>query len=106
MKIRVLLSFDERAALRLLNWLARENARIYQRRKDLPGLYASGVVYRRERVETWCDVLHLYQQGHEDCDGLSAARAGELLARGWRALSPGDGGPSRRGIRDTPTRSG
>ena len=31
-------------------------------------------------------------QGHEDCDGLASARAGELQARGWRALRPGDDG--------------
>jgi hypothetical protein len=31
-------------------------------------------------------------QGHEDCDALAAARAGELLARGWTALSPEDPG--------------
>src|SRR5690606_13148357 len=29
---------------------------------------------------------------HEDCDGLAAARAGELMARGVDALRPGDGG--------------
>lgn len=92
MKIAVKLSFDEKAAVRLLNWLGRENARIFRTRPDLPGLYESGVVYRREAEETWCDYLNLLAQGHEDCDGLAAARAGELLARGWRALGRGDGG--------------
>ncbi|MCK6531000.1 hypothetical protein L6R50_26720 [Myxococcota bacterium] len=92
MRIAVKLSFDEGAALRLLHWLAGENARILRARPDLPGLYQSGVVYRRERDETWCDYINLLAQGHEDCDGLAAARAGELLARGWRALRPGDGG--------------
>jgi len=92
MKIAVKLAFDERGALRLLNWLARENARILRARTDLPLLYESGVVYRREVDETWCDFINMLAQGHEDCDGLSAARAGELLARGWRALKPGDGG--------------
>ena len=92
MKIAVKLSFDEGAALRLLNWLARENARILRRRPDLPGLYQAGVVYRREVDETWCDYINLLAQGHEDCDGLAAARAGELLARGWRALGRSDPG--------------
>ncbi|MCK6529708.1 hypothetical protein L6R50_19855 [Myxococcota bacterium] len=92
MRIAVKLSFDEGAALRLLNWLARENARILRARPDLPGLYEAGVVYRRERDETWCDYINLLAQGHEDCDGLAAARAGELLARGWKSLRPGDGG--------------
>ena len=92
MKIAVKLAFDEMGALRLLNWLARENAIILRARPDLPLLYDSGVVYRREQDETWCDYLNMLAQGHEDCDGLAAARAGELLARGYRALRPGDGG--------------
>ena len=92
MKIAVKLAFDERGALRLLNWLAQENARILRARPELPGLYDSGVVYRREVDETWCDYINLLAQGHEDCDGLAAARAGELLARGHQALSRRDGG--------------
>ena len=92
MKIAIKLAFDEKAAVRLLNWLARENAIILQSRPDLPRLYDSGVVYRREQDETWCDYLNMLAQGQEDCDGLAAARAGELLAFGWRALSPRDAG--------------
>ncbi len=86
------LAFDERGALRLLNWLAQENAILLRAQPDLPLLYDSGVHYRRETDETWCDYLNMLAQGHEDCDGLSAARAGELLAKGWRALRPGDAG--------------
>ena len=92
MNIRLKLTFHERAALRLLNWLARENRYLLQRKPKLPGLYASGVVYRREKRELWCDYAHLLEQGWEDCDGLSAARAGELMARGARALGPEDPG--------------
>ena len=92
MRIAVLLSFNERAAVRLLNHLAQENAIILREHPDLPLLYDSGVVYRREADETWCDFMTLLVQGHEDCDGLAAARAGELLARGHRALRSGDGG--------------
>jgi hypothetical protein len=92
MRIAVKLAFDERAALRLLNWLARENAIILRAQPDLPLLYDSGVTYRRELDETWCDYLNMLVQGHEDCDGLAAARAGELQARGWKALRPGDEG--------------
>ena len=92
MKIAVKLAFDEQAALRLLNWLAQENAIILRARPDLPLLYDSGVVYRRETDETWCDYLNMLAQGHEDCDGLAAARAGELIARGWKALRIGDEG--------------
>lgn len=86
------MAFDEGASVRLLNWLARENARLLVSRPDLPGLYASGVRYRRERDETWCDYLTMLAQGQEDCDGLAAARAGELLARGWKALKRGEPG--------------
>jgi hypothetical protein len=92
MRIAVKLAFDERAALRLLNWLARENARLLKERPELPLLYDSGVVYRRENDETWCDFINMLAQGFEDCDGLAAARAGELMARGWEALQPGDPG--------------
>jgi len=97
--IVVKLAFQEQAALRLLNWLARENARIflsYDKRartkgeKPLPGLYESGVRYEVEKGEIWCDYLNLLMEGHEDCDALAAARAGELLARGWRAMRPAD----------------
>ena len=64
MDIVVQLAFDEAAALRLLNWLASENARIftvYDRRakkrgeKSLPGLYESGVRYETEEGEIWRD---------------------------------------------------
>jgi hypothetical protein len=92
MRIAVKLAFDEKAALRLLNWLAQENARLLLERPELPLLYDSGVVYRREDDETWCDFINMLAQGFEDCDGLAAARAGELMARGWQALRPGDPG--------------
>ena len=92
MKIAVKLAFDEQAALRLLNWLAQENALLLRARPELPLLYDSGVVYQRETDETWCDYLNMLAQGHEDCDGLASARAGELIAKGWAALRPGDGG--------------
>lgn len=90
MQIAVRLAFNERAAVRLLNWLAEENARILLADPQLPGLYESGVRYEREQDETWCDYINLLMQGHEDCDGLAAARAGELLARGSRALKARD----------------
>ena len=113
MKVCLKLAFAERTALRLLNWLAEENARILRVRPDLPGLYEAGVRYEREPNEVWCDYLTLLAVGHENCDGLSAARAGELLARGGRALSPTDGGYRRgRRLRSIPaevlllTRSG
>ncbi len=92
MRIAVKLAFDEQAAVRFLNWLAQENALLLRERPELPLLYESGVVYRREKNEVWCDFLNLLAQGHEDCDALSAARAGELMAKGWKALAPGEPG--------------
>ena len=92
MKIAVHLAFHEGGAVRLLNWLAGENARILRARPDLPGLYESGVTYVREQDESWPDYLNMLAQGHDDCDGLAAARAGELLGRGWRALAPDEPG--------------
>ena len=92
MNITVALAFSEQDAVSLLNWLARVNARILAENPGLPGLYQSGVVYKRETDETWSDYINLLAQGWEDCDSLAAARAGELLARGYRALGKADGG--------------
>lgn len=92
MNITVALAFSEMDAVSLLNWLARVNARILHENPGLPGLYSSGVVYRRETEEHWSDYINLLAQGWEDCDSLAAARAGELLARGGKALQRGDGG--------------
>jgi hypothetical protein len=92
MRITLGLTWNEQRAVRLLNWLARENADQYATNPDLPGVYDSGAVYRREKTELWLDATELVKQGHEDCDGLAAARAGELLARGGRALLPSDHG--------------
>lgn len=93
----VRLAFDEEAATRLLNFLAREGARELLVRamqgRPLPLLYESGVRYQREGLpEIFCDPINAYMQGHEDCDGLSVWRVAELMAWGWRALKPGDSG--------------
>jgi len=85
-------AFDENEAVSLLNWLTRHNARLLASNSSYPLLYDANVEYRREEIETWLDVPNLLMQGHEDCDGLAAYRAGELLARGWRALRSGEGG--------------
>ena len=92
MNITVALTFNERDAVSLLNWLARCNARLLRERPSLPRLYDTSVKYGREEEETWSDYIQLLAQGWEDCDALASARAGELLARGWRALSPDDPG--------------
>lgn len=90
--IELKLAFREAAAVRLLDWLAQENALILREQPDLPNLYETSVRYEREKTEAWLDVIRMYDQGFEDCDGLSAARAGELMARGHEVLEPGDGG--------------
>ena len=90
MRIRLKLSFDEDAACRLLNWLAEENMLIRRANPTLPLLYDSGVIYRREPDETWRDYPNMLVAGHEDCDSLAAARAGEILAHGRDAFAPGD----------------
>ena len=92
MNITVALTFNERDAVSLLNWLARCNARLLRERPTLPLLYATSVRYGREEEETWSDYIQLLAQGWEDCDALAAARAGELIARGWKALAPNDPG--------------
>ncbi len=92
MNITVALTFNERDAVSLLNWLARCNARLLRERPQLPLLYATSVRYGREEEETWSDFIQLLAQGWEDCDALASARAGELIARGWKALSPRDPG--------------
>jgi hypothetical protein len=84
--------FGEWKSVRLLNWLAEWNAYVLTKKPGLPGLYESGVRYYRETEETWSDFVNLLAQGWEDCDALAAARTGELKARGWRALRPGDDG--------------
>lgn len=92
MRIVVRLTFAEKAALRLLNWLAYENALLLLQRPDLPNLYESDVVYATEDEETWSDLLEVLEAGEEDCDSLAAWRAGELIARGYEALLPWQGG--------------
>lgn len=92
MDIQVRLAFHEAACLRLLQWLAEEDARLLHDQPSLPLLYDSHVVYQEEVGEVWSDVVHTLAQGHEDCDALAAWRAGELIARGARALAPGEPG--------------
>jgi len=117
-RITLLASPDELLWVDLLNAMARHNARQFVSDPTLPPLYDSGVRYHRNEQamwcrlqelrggggcadpigELWCDVLTTYELGYEDCDGLSAIRAGELLARGTAALRPGERGyrPNRR----------
>ncbi len=92
MDILVKTTFDEGRVLRLLGWLASENARILRSNASLPLLYESNIVYAPERGEVFSDVTHTLLAGHEDCDALAAYRAGELVARGAAALFRGEPG--------------
>lgn len=99
MRITVALSFEEGAAVRLLNWLARENALIMRSDPAVPLLYTTSIIYLRETEELWSDAYATLAQGHEDCDALSAYRCGELLAHGWKALNPDHGDHGARAAR-------
>lgn len=85
-------ALDEGYLVDELNARGRLNARLILARPTFPLLYRSGVVYRRERPEKFSDCVRTLVQGHEDCDALGPWRQGELLARGHRALEPGDPG--------------
>jgi hypothetical protein len=92
LSIELRMTKTERGLVELLNLIARHNRDLLWERPDLPLLYESGVRYEREKTEIWSDYLALLEQGHEDCDALAAARAGELMAWGHEAMSPVDGG--------------
>lgn len=72
------------AAESVLQGLANANVaamRLYR----LPSLYSSGVRYRREppgQREHWKAYPEILKTGFADCDDLSAARVGELIATG------------------------
>ena len=92
MRIAFLLAFNEVTVCRALNFLADLDEQIFLDNPDLPGLYEANLGYQREPSEEWGDYLNILARGYEDCDGLAAARCGELRARGYRAMQPGDGG--------------
>ena len=91
-EITLEITFDPEYVMSLCNVIAMMNASLMLRYPRLPLLYDSGVIYNREAGESFRDVVHLYQAGVDDCDTLAPARVGELLARGYKALAPGDTG--------------
>lgn len=66
---------------------------------EVPPLYSTGVVYRREPPgrEWWETVLDVIRTGEGDCEDLSAFRAAELRYR--------EGEPARVRIYRTPRRT-
>ena len=65
--------------------IARHNARRIES-QGLPRLYDSGVFYETEgSPELWWDAEEILRVGHDDCEGLAAYRAGELITAGHDA---------------------
>lgn len=77
-----------RAWLHLLTGIANADAEIIAGNPGFPLLYNAPVVYQREIGELWRTADKILRDGFEDCDGLACWRAGELVARGWRAIFP------------------
>ena len=92
MNVALKMKFSESGVLLILQALAEHNAALMRSQPELPLLYDSCVVYKPEDDETFSDYPSMLQAMREDCDSLAAARAGELMARGWKALRPGEGG--------------
>lgn len=94
MKIVIDIAHDDGAMVRLLNFLAREDEDLLRQNPQVPLLYARPggrpwIRYIPEKIETWSDIWMTIRRGGEDCDALAAWRAGELRAKGWRAIEPG-----------------
>lgn len=92
MQVQLLIDFRPERVLPWFNTMAVHNADLMLEKPGLPLLYDSGVIYAREDQERFSDYVEMLKSGQEDCDSLAPARAGELIARGWRALRAGDGG--------------
>lgn len=85
---RMVVTIDDNEAtpvMEINNAIARHNARRIKL-KNLPPLYRSGVKYKPEgSPELWWDAEEILRNGHDDCEGLAAYRAGELINRGYDA---------------------
>ena len=85
---RILLTIDDDQALAVReigDEIAKHNARRIKT-LGLPKLYESGVRYRTEHSpEQWLDAEAILAQGNDDCEGLAAYRAGELINAGYDA---------------------
>ena len=88
MKVDLRVPARPRAWLWILNALRTINAELIAGTASFPFLYYSPVVYRRESVERFATADQCLALGEEDCDSLSAWRAGELEALGWLAVFP------------------
>lgn len=70
----------------LLEALVRCDVDIFKAYPNLPGIYQSGVFYKREPVgeERWLTVLALYRQGFGDCEDLASGLTAEKRVRQGR----------------------
>lgn len=75
----------------LLEALTRIDMICFSRYPSLPGLYGSGVFYKREPrgEENWQSTLALYRQGFGDCEDLACSLAAEKRIRQGRPVGPG-----------------
>jgi len=82
------LSLDDDKALpvrEIGDAIARHNARRIET-QGLPPLYKTNVKYSTEGTpEKWWDAEEILSQGQDDCEGLAAYRAGELMLQGFDA---------------------
>jgi hypothetical protein len=53
---------------------------------NTPGIYGSGVRFKRERAETWKRIPDVIAAGGGDCEDLAAWRAAELRVQGIPAV--------------------
>lgn len=87
MRIRFDCPTDPECLEALVMGLGALNAVLLRMHPEIPDLYMTGVVYRREppRVEDWWNVLQVIKHGFGDCEDLVAWRVGECLVQGIRA---------------------
>lgn len=84
----MVLAIDDNSAFAVRDMgdaISRHNAKRIKS-QGLPELYKSGVYYKTEgSPEHWWDAEEILAHGHDDCEGLSAYRAGELINAGYVA---------------------
>lgn len=92
MRIILDVMFNEEAMVGFLNFMGMHNAALIVSTPNFPLLYDTGIIYLREEDEHFRDATSTLLRGAEDCDSLAPFRMGELKARGWMAMRPGDEG--------------
>lgn len=82
---------SNRILAELLEALVQIDVVCFREDPSLPGVYASGVYYKREPrgEEFWLSVLALYRQGFGDCEDLASALTAEKRVREGRPVRAG-----------------